>query len=92
MGKDWRYWLKQTAKYYKITQKEVYNGDTSSRAKSTFYWLIFKAGIDLYKVSVSIGKGKSTIATYINNNVKRETDRFRDKSAEEYIINQSKNE
>jgi hypothetical protein len=89
---SWKYWLQVASKYYGISSKELLKaGRSNLRAKSTFYWLLFKDGIDLYKTSVAIGKRRNTIAQFINTSVTKEPNRYRDKSAEEYLLSKSKN-
>jgi hypothetical protein len=88
--KDWNYWLSKTAKFYGTPRDTILSQRGKTREKSTFYWLVFKAGLDLEKTSISIGKDRTTIVKYISRNAKNENDKFRDKSAEDYIINKSK--
>jgi len=91
MNKNWRYWLREVAKYYNITQKEVLlPSKVNSRAKSTFYWILFKEAIDLYTTSVQIGKDRTTIVKFIKNSGVKEFNKYRDKSAEDYLIHKSK--
>jgi hypothetical protein len=91
MDKSWRYWLREVAKYYKVTQKEVLlPSKINIRAKSTLYWILFKEGIDLYTASVQMGKNRTTIIKFIKNSGVKEFNKYRDKSAEDYLIYKSR--
>lgn len=86
--RDWKYWLRAVANYYKISQKDLLSG--KSRAKSTFYWIIFREGLDLVQTSIALGKSKTTVVKYISSTAGKENNRYRDKSAEDYLLNKAK--
>lgn len=90
--KNYRFWLKLTASYYHIPQKLIKGGRDMGgkndkninvwKAKQTFYHLLLKNSIDIYKVSKQLGKATPNIM----NMIKRGSKKHRDREAEEYLF------
>lgn len=62
-------WLKEVAKYYEVTESEIINGSRKPDAvvaRQTFYWLCWRDGIDSSKLSVHLGKDRSTVTSIMN--------------------------
>lgn len=64
-------WLKATAKYFDTSEEDILDGYNKRnkvvvKARITFYYLCFKAGIDLYRLSETIGKHRVTVAAAVN--------------------------
>ena len=83
---NYKYWLKLTASYYSISQKSIINGRTNGKgnvwkAKQTFYNLLLKSNIDVYKTSKELGKNPKTIMKMLKTGSKK----YRDKVAEIYL-------
>ena len=87
----YKHWLKEVAKYYKISQADVIGSKREyTNAKSTYYFLLLRLGYDLYEVSIKLGKSRTTIATFINNSLNERSKSSRDREAEDYLLNKNK--
>lgn len=61
------YWeqILDASMYWKVSTDEILNTrihkDHVVKARQTFYWLCFKQGLDIYRLSVNLGRHRSTI-------------------------------
>ena len=62
---NYKKWLTATAQYYGIPENKIIGkgkGNASiSSARSTFYYLCFRDGINLYRLSEMLGKDRSGV-------------------------------
>ena len=71
-------WLEATAHYFDISPDEIINGKNRShivsRARKSFYYLCFRDGIDLYRLSQQLGKHRTTIINCMYNTQNRDVE------------------
>lgn len=71
---DYKKWLEATAQYYGVTEEGILQrgkkNDLLCRARKTFYYLCFKDGLDLYRLSEALGRPRTNVIKnmhYTNN-------------------------
>ena len=79
----YKIWLKESARYYEVSEKEIINGCKKPDvvvARQTFYWLCWRDNINLPNLSRELGKDRTSICATMNQTWKR-----RDRDTENHI-------
>lgn len=76
---NYKKWLTATAQYYGVTEESILRRGGKNPARKTFYYLCYKDGINLYRLSEALGKERTSV---LGNMYYTET---RDKEAEREI-------
>lgn len=66
---SYKIWLKEAAKHYEVNQAEITGGCRKPDvviARQTFYWLCWRDGINLAKLSTHLGKDRTTVSAIMN--------------------------
>lgn len=64
-------WLKAVCDYFDVTEDEIITSRKHGyvgEARSIFYWLCFKDKIDLYRLSETLGKERTSILSSVKKN------------------------
>lgn len=80
-------WLNKTAEFYEVEPRDIISASRIPQvciARQTFYWLCSRDGINLSRLSVALGKNRTTVVSNMN-----KSSHLRDVTAEKIIYNEA---
>lgn len=66
---NYKTWLTEVAKYYEVSEEDILGGSKKRdlvSARQTFYWLCWRDKIHLAKLSLALGKDRTTVGAIMN--------------------------